>query len=49
MACKTLIVTSVISGPMPSPSISVAGILLILLSPVLIVMTKNSGLVFMLH
>jgi len=48
-ASSTLIVAVVISGPMPSPSISVAGILLILSSPVSIVMTKNSGLIFMLH
>jgi hypothetical protein len=33
---RTSTVASVISGPMPSPSISVAGILLILLSPFLL-------------
>jgi len=39
-------VASVISGPIPSPSISVAGILLILLSPVSIIVAKSSGLIF---
>jgi len=48
-ASNTSIVASVISGPMPSPSISVAGILLILSSPVSIVMTKNFGLILMLY
>jgi hypothetical protein len=48
-ASNTLIVAAVISGPMPSPSISVAGILLILSPPVLIIMTENSCLIGTLY